>query len=181
MRRFSSLFLLALAFAMPAFAADEPRVAEAKKFFEQYQAYDGKPEQLNFFADNAQVLTVIVFPGGQKQEINLSGAQFRQLGTMVIEQAKQQGKELKASYANMTFTPEENFVRIQGQTYSPDYNVWAPFMVRVSKDEQGNQRIRQLYSKVTLTAEQLQQMQQAHPLPGQGQGSAQSQPAPATR
>ena len=94
------------------------RVVEAKKLFDKYvslgQKYDAKLADL--YDDDAEINNLRKYPDGRMRKMSLTGKQYKGLIRLSMPLAKARGD--KSQFSEVTYTIEEDGIRIKASRYS---------------------------------------------------------------
>lgn len=115
--------------------------ADAKELFELYEklaaAFD--PAVFDLYTDDASIRLTRIAPDGSKQEITLSGQQYKDIGRPSLPLAKSLG-EIEV-FSDIKFTPEGDDVRMTAQRCTTKDSRTAPHTMLMRKNAAGQWRI----------------------------------------
>lgn len=137
MRKLKFVSVLAgVAFSVPSWA-QEPGIDAAKQFFAQFVALENTydPGLADLYADEAFIKTRRSMPMGDPQEITVPAAKYKTLlrQNMPIASAR----EDRNTYADVTYTPEGSFVRIDARRISERRKTTTPISLLVGPSRGG--------------------------------------------
>jgi hypothetical protein len=128
--------LAGLAIAAPA-RAQEPGIEGAKQLFAQYfaleQAYD--PRVADLYTDDAFIKTRHKPPMGEARDVTIPAPEYKTRLRQHMAVAQARGD--RSSYANVTYTPEGAFVRIDASRLMDPRKNASPITLRVGQSPSG--------------------------------------------
>lgn len=138
MRKLKVVTLLGgVAFSLFAWA-QEPEIEAAKQLFAQFvaleNAYD--PALADLYADEAFIKTRRSMPMGDPQEITVPAAKHKAQLRQSMALAKARGN--RVTYTDVTYKPEEAFVRIEARRTAEPGRKTAPISLLVGPSPGGN-------------------------------------------
>ena len=119
-------------------ASDSDALGSARQLFARYvalgDAFDS--ELASLYADDAIIKNRRLYPSGEVREVQLPAPVYRGLirSTMLLAQLRGD----RSRYSNVSYTVEEEVVRIAGTRYSVLKKYSSPFILRVAPSQSGH-------------------------------------------
>lgn len=117
--------------------AQDTHIDAARQFFAQYSAMENAhdPKLADLYADEAYIRNRRSMPMGDPQVVTISAAKYKTLLHQSISIARARGD--RNTYANVTYTPEGSFVRIDAVRISEPRKKTSPISLLVGPSPGG--------------------------------------------